>query len=385
MMTSVATRAESSIVPKRVGRVLLVACWIAVLYGAAQASPHPSGPGLYGLWISAAVFLLTFTVAVELPGAARLIVISGLAGVAMQFFAPSNGAFVAIIAAISVAGIRLDPPLNRQVAAAIGVGFLLAGRSSAHPFSGPATVAVIPALLFSYLGANALRRLRAERGRTQQLLEEVVAGRDARVRAAALDERTRLAREIHDVLAHTLSALSIQLEGARMLAAQRPGDPEIATALERAGGLAKEGLGEARRAVGSLREEALPGPELLPQLAEQFEQDSSVSCRFEVEGAVVELQPEARLAVYRIAQEALTNVRKHADASGVSIVLRYTPDGVELVVQDEGAARTAPIPGGGYGISGMRERAELLHGRLDAGPTAAGFRVRLWIPRRANG
>jgi signal transduction histidine kinase len=169
-----------------------------------------------------------------------------------------------------------------------------------------------------------------------------------------------------------------------MLAEQRACDPAVATALERAGRLAREGLGEARRAVGSLRGETLPGPDLLPQLAQEFENDTGVSCRLQVEGPRGDLSAEARLALYRIAQEALTNVRKHADASSVEITLNAAPDGIELIVDNDGMPPASPRPGGGFGVSGMRERAELLGGSLEAGPTDTGFRVRGWIPRRTS-
>jgi signal transduction histidine kinase len=165
-----------------------------------------------------------------------------------------------------------------------------------------------------------------------------------------------------------------------MLAEQGTADPALVGALERAGTLAREGLGEARRAVGSLRGETLPGPDLLPQLAREFQADTGVPCRLRVEGQPADLSVEARLAMYRIAQEALTNVRKHADATSLTITLRYEPNGVELIVEDEGTPLASPLPGGGYGVSGMRERAELLGGSLQAGETATGYRVRLWIP-----
>jgi signal transduction histidine kinase len=229
-----------------------------------------------------------------------------------------------------------------------------------------------------------MRRLRLEQQRSEALLAEVVAGRNAHIRAAALDERAHLAREMHDVLAHTLSALSIQLEGARMLAEQRSSDPAVLAALERTGHLAREGLSEARRAVGSLRGEALPGPNLFPQVAQAFEQDTGVSCTLTVEGQPIDLGAEARLALYRIVQEALTNVRKHAEASAVAIRLHYRADGIELVVENDGRPRASSLPGGSYGLSGMRERAALLGGSLEAGPTAEGYRVWLWIPIRVS-
>jgi signal transduction histidine kinase len=151
-------------------------------------------------------------------------------------------------------------------------------------------------------------------------------------------------------------------------------------AVERASRLAREGLIEARRAVASLRDESLPGPDLLPHLAEDFERDTGVPCRLHVEGQPRNLAPEARLAIYRAAQEALTNIRKHADATSVDVDLRYTPHGVELTVENQGSARPSPIESGGYGLSGMRERAELLGGTVEAGPTESGFRVCLRLP-----
>lgn len=385
MSLSPSTIARGSIVPLRVGRVLLLLLWLAVLYGTAVAVPHLAGVRSIGAWAAALVFLTTFTVAIERSIAVQLLPVSGLAGVAMQYCVPSNAAFVAVVAVIAVVAIRLDTTRGRRVAAFTAGGFLLASAVAPHPLSASTVVSMVPGLLFAYLGSAALQRLRAEQQRTQELLEEVVAGRDAVIRAAALDERAHLARELHDVLAHTLSALSIHLEGARMLAAQRSCDPAVVQALERTSGLAREGLGEARRAVGSLKGEFLPGPDLLPQLAGEFERDSGVPCRLHIEGTPVELVAAARLAIYRIVQEALTNVRKHSHASSVAVTLRYGLDEIELVVENEGIARSSPLPGGGYGVGGMRERARLLSGRLEAGPTQTGFKVLVWIPREQSG
>jgi signal transduction histidine kinase len=169
-----------------------------------------------------------------------------------------------------------------------------------------------------------------------------------------------------------------------MAARERAGvDPQLADAIERAHHLAKAGLEESRRAIGMLRGDDLPGPERLGALAAEFERDSAVPCRVGVEGDERELGSEARLTVYRVAQEALTNVRKHARAERVELLLRYEPDGVRLVVEDfaaPGAAPPGPSDGGGYGLTGMRERAELLGGTLAAAPTGQGFRVELWVP-----
>ena len=116
----------------------------------------------------------------------------------------------------------------------------------------------------------------------------------------------------------------------------------------------------------------------------EFERDSAIPCRVTVDGAERELGSEARLTVYRVAQEALTNVRKHAGAQRVELHLRYEPEGVRLVVEDFASAAAAPAEadpnGAGYGLTGMRERAELLGGTLAAAATGMGFRVELWVP-----
>jgi signal transduction histidine kinase len=140
-------------------------------------------------------------------------------------------------------------------------------------------------------------------------------------------------------------------------------------------------LEEARRAIGTLRDEELPGPERLTELARQFEGDRGVPCTVTVVGSPRLLRSsEGRLALYRVAQEALTNVAKHAAGTvRVAITLGYEESSVRLTVEDFGVDPDVS-GGGGYGLTGMRERAELLGGRLTAGPTGQGFRVELEVP-----
>jgi signal transduction histidine kinase len=206
--------------------------------------------------------------------------------------------------------------------------------------------------------------------------------RAAQAEGAALAERQRLAREMHDVLAHSLSGLVLNLEGAMLLAGQGGADPRVSDAIRRAHGLAKTGLQEARRAIGLLRDDALPGPRRLAGLAAEFEADTGVACQVTVTGAEAELGADARLTVYRVAQEALTNIRKHARPSRVEIRLAYERSGIRLVVEDFGRCGEYAVPdeGTGYGLTGMSERAELLGGTLTAGPTDGGFRVELRVP-----
>jgi signal transduction histidine kinase len=214
---------------------------------------------------------------------------------------------------------------------------------------------------------------------------ELQASREAEARAAAAAERGRLSREMHDVLAHSLSALALQLETTRLLARSRGVDEQVTRAVDRAHHLAASGLDEARRAIATERGDELPGPERIGALVDAFAEQSGLPVVVEVHGEPHELGPEARLAVYRTAQEALTNVRRHATAERVEVELNYLSDSTVLIIEDH-AIEGSPPPisvaanGGGYGLTGMRERAELLGGELLAAPTSGGFRVELRLP-----
>jgi signal transduction histidine kinase len=186
---------------------------------------------------------------------------------------------------------------------------------------------------------------------------------------------------MHDVLAHSLSALAVQLEGTRLLARSTGADPGVVEAVERSHHLARGGLEEARRAIGALRGGDMPGPDRLGALTAEFRDQTGVETALALDGEPRELTSEARLAVYRTAQEALTNVRRHADAERVDVRLRYADEGTWLTVEDRGAGANGTHDQGlGYGLTGMRERAELLGGRLGAAPTPDGFRVELFLP-----
>jgi signal transduction histidine kinase len=268
---------------------------------------------------------------------------------------------------------------------ALALGWLLSGD---RPVAGIALNEL--GVVAFYLVALFARRSREANEQTQRLLLELEASRAAQAESAVLAERQRLAREMHDVLAHTLSGLVLTLESARLLAARTEVDGGVRDSVEKAHRLAKSGLDEARRAVGMLRGDELPGPGRLADLALAFEADTGVPCRFELRGIVHDVGADRQLTLYRVAQEALTNVRKHAHPEHVDVVLDFEPAGTRLTVEDvedaeggaseEDASGHVPV-GGGYGLTGMRERAELLGGSLAAGRTDAGFRVELWIPQ----
>jgi len=241
-------------------------------------------------------------------------------------------------------------------------------------------IADASAIVFFFMGYLA-RQFRMGQARAERLVEELEASREAQAHAVALRERQHLARELHDVLAHSLSALAVQLEGARLLARSTGADPSVVEAVERSHHFARGGLEEARRAIEALRGGDMPGPDRLPALADQFREQTGVETALTFAGEPRDLPSEARLALYRTAQEALTNVRRHADAEHVDVRLRYADDGTWLTVEDRGRHVNGTTESGpGYGLTGMRERAELIGGRLAAAPTPEGFRVELYIP-----
>ncbi|MFJ8751414.1 sensor histidine kinase [Streptomyces sp. NPDC102441] len=230
------------------------------------------------------------------------------------------------------------------------------------------------------LGGYVLRLDAEARGSSQRLLAQERAARAAEAGTAALAERSRIAREIHDVLAHSLSAQLVHLEAARLLIEREPSAEFRDQVLERvvaARSMAREGLAETRQALSALRGEMTPVEDFLRQLV------AGESAEVSVAGDRRVLTAEASQTVRRVAQEALTNTRKHAPGAAVSVRLAYQPGWVALEVRDSGGHRPAgelAVSGSGYGLVGMRERAELLGGTLEAGPDEKGFVVNLRVP-----
>ncbi|MFJ7150932.1 sensor histidine kinase [Streptomyces sp. NPDC100445] len=225
--------------------------------------------------------------------------------------------------------------------------------------------------------AGYVLRLDAEaRGSAQRLLAQERAARDAEAESAALAERARIAREIHDVLAHSLSAQLVHLEAARLLIESGAERERILERVVAARGMARDGLSETRQALCALRGELTPLEDFLSELV-----SAADGAEVTVTGERRPLPAEASQAVRRVAQEALTNVRKHAHGARVRVRLDYREHEVALHVRDSGG-RPGELggAGGGYGLLGMRERAELLGGSLDAGPHEEGFTVTLKVP-----
>jgi signal transduction histidine kinase len=209
--------------------------------------------------------------------------------------------------------------------------------------------------------------------------------RELLARQAAGEERVRIARELHDVVAHNVSLMVVQ---AQALAATGADDEQRA-GLQRLAGVGREALSEMHRMLGLLRldsaetaeREPQPGVRDLEGLIAGTE-SAGLAAALVVEGDPRPLPAGVDLSAFRIVQEALTNVIRHASAKSVTVDLRYLPDNLEVTVTDDGVGKPANGSSGGHGLVGMRERAVLFGGGFEAGPLGGGrgYRVRASLP-----
>lgn len=285
--------------------------------------------------------------------------------------------------------------------AGLAAGFLGAGLAALRYFSyygdsftlmvnaGAIAVSVVAAWALGNLRRARLQQLAAVEERAQLLELE----RDQEMRLAATTERARIARELHDVVAHSLSVVIAQADGGRYAG---KADPEAATgALEAIAATGRQALTDMRSLLGVLREgggeEYAPQPDVgaIPALVEDV-RASGLDVDLIVEGEPRLMPAGPQLAAYRIVQESLTNVLKHAGpASRAWVRLQWRPDALELSVLDDGRGASAALSsehgaagdGGGQGLRGMRERAQLHRGRVEAGPRhGGGFGVHAALP-----
>lgn len=227
--------------------------------------------------------------------------------------------------------------------------------------------------------------LAARRSYAQALEEKTAALEAARqelARRAVVEERTRIARDLHDILAHAMSVITVQAGVGAHLMDRDPGQAaEALRVIEQTG---REALQEMRRLLGALRSDDLPtepqpGLASLDLLATQTSA-AGVPVELRIEGSARPLPAGLEVSAYRIAQEALTNSIKHAPGGRARLTVRYRPRTVEVEVVDQGGGPD-PSPGdGGHGLRGMRERVALYGGVLEAGPSAGGFRVIATFP-----
>ena len=259
---------------------------------------------------------------------------------------------------------------------------------------------VLMVLLAALASAAALTGI-AQRARSEALVHrtarQAIAG--TLVEHTARGERARIARELHDVVAHHISMIAVQAETARLAT---PGMPAAgAQRLLEIGDTARAGLTEMRRLLGVLREDAQaadpgqadadrhpqPGLQQLNELLDEARDTSGTGTRIIISGPPATLDPGVELAAYRIVQEALTNARRHAPGAAVDVELHFADDALGLRIRDNGPGPSAaqPVAAGGHGLPGMRERAAAAGGELRTGAApGGGFLIEATLPAKAE-
>jgi signal transduction histidine kinase len=363
---------------------------VVVLITVPLAQPH-LGSGADGIGVAVALGVSTVSWVVWLLARRRARVaivalsVMGVAGGVLAGLSPLSTAIAVGCVVTSTVGARLNPETSLAITAGTVAAFLAAALATGAPTE---TLLGYP-LTFIGLWAFGLSRhaflLRAEQA--ERMLAESRRARDAETQAAALAERARIAREIHDVLAHSLAAVSVNLQAAEGLLGTLPaGRPELAKAIEcigRAGVFTREGLADARRAIMALRDDAAPLADQLAALAGEYQADGDLAVDFTVTGTPRTVAAEAALAAYRTAQEALTNARKHAHGQPARLSLEFSAAEIAVrVVNPLPVQASGPLAATGaqYGLTGLRERAALGGGTLTAGPAGGEWQVCLKIP-----
>ena len=257
----------------------------------------------------------------------------------------------------------------------------------------PSTAAIVGLaawLLLILAVSEAVRGRLAYRSESRRRALEVERTRIEEARRQASEQRLGIARELHDVLAHSISLINVQAGVALELMDQRPDSAR--TALSAIKQTSKDALLEVQSVLAALRRPDEPAPHApTPTLGDltgllDNARAAGLEVRLQVSGTPATLPVAVEQAAYRIVQEAVTNVVRHARARAVTVQLSYLPDELQLVVEDDGQGAASPLPNGGYGINGMRERASALGGQLTAGPHAGGgFRVHAHVPLHAEG
>jgi signal transduction histidine kinase len=378
--------------------------WAVVLFGLSCVSlgkingtPDHHGSLPVGVAISA---VLSLVVALRRRMPERMLVVAAATGVAQLVLdeQPMIADFAMLVIIYTVAG---D---GARWASRLGLaGGLLAGTLSTTRWPddhsgvlGHIAVAVFQTVPFAlaWVLGDSLRTRRAYFAQLEERAARLEKEREAQAKVAVAAERARIARELHDVVAHNVSVMVVQADGAAYVLDAAP--DQARKALETISSTGRQALAEMRRLLGVLRTgehkeegEYVPQPDVeqIDDLVEQC-RSAGLPVDFKVEGTPRPLPSGVELTAYRIVQEALTNTRKHGGpGAGASVRLVYFDDGLGLLVEDDG--KGAPhelyedggVDGRGHGLIGMRERVGMVGGTLDAGPRpGGGFRISALLP-----
>lgn len=315
----------------------------------------------------------------------------GLAGylVLVALAYPEVGSLGGALVLAHTLGCHVDPDRRKPWTIALLLAGILGVAATLRTFDFNALL-----LLVAYSRGASLRSKRSYLGELERRVATADALAEEQARQAVLDERTRIARELHDVVAHGMSVMVVQAGAASRVLAEHPDQAaEAIVAIERTG---RESLGEMRRLLGVLREPGdeegdadgaglspQPGIAELETLVDTFrETDLEVHLDVTLDE---ELTTGLQLSVYRIVQEALTNALRHAGPARASVAVSRIGDVVEVRVDDDGRGASATSDGPGHGLAGMRERAALYGGSVDAGArVGGGFSVVAHLPVGAH-
>jgi len=370
--------------------VLLLVLGLAEIWGALPSRDGAGSP----LWSSLAVVISTVPLVVRRSHPLLITAVSSVAllilFVTVPIYVLFYGSFVPI--AFITFSVARHGQGRAPFYGAAWQGLALVGFTVfvPHQDTGPSIVFNFGFLTMAWVAGWALAvfERRAATARRHAVDTEVAATKLAM--AAVLEERTRIARELHDIIAHAVSVIVVQAGAAEPIVEENP--DYVRTALETIRSTGVSALAEMRRVVAMLREAddphllaPQPGVNALPELIEHA-RHGGLDASLTLDGLVGPLPTGLDLAVYRIVQEALSNVRRHAAASSAWVELNYLPDLLHVEIRDDGlGAVIGAEPSGGHGLIGMRERAALYGGQLETSTEAGhGFTVRARLPLAAT-
>jgi signal transduction histidine kinase len=367
---------------------LAFAAWSQVdLWKNAPATMHVvGGRGV----LSVLLLLITLPLAARRQRpAAALLTAAGALVVAAFLVSHSNGApvevFLAMLIAFYSVGAHCDDRPSPLVGAVAVAAIAAADLARPGTFSASGTrPGAWLAFAIAWLVGRDQRRRRQRVGELEDRAERLEREREEQAQLAVAEERGRIARELHDVIAHNVSVIVVQAQAGPHLVGDTKRVVGVFQAIESSG---RDALGELRRLLGILRsgDDQLaigpqPGLSSLQSLVEHV-RASGVSLELRIEGEPVHLPAGVDLSAYRIVQEALTNVVKHAGGAAAEVVIRYRERALELDVVDDGHSRPVDVNGAGHGLIGMRERVALYGGTLEAGTRdGGGYAVRARLP-----
>jgi signal transduction histidine kinase len=352
---------------------------------------HPVPLASLSMVAAAAMLLRTARPLVCLLLTLALIVVAHLPGTGVTLTGTVVVAFL-----LALASVGRHAPNRRSVAAVVGatILFVVAAAFGGRPWD---VVVVIMACGAAWGAGRLLRGEAANSARLGSLADEIAAQQELRTRDAVQGERIRVARELHDTVAHLVSVMTLHAGGVRRRLDDDPARQPERDALLEVERLGREAVGELHSILGVLRTDeprtteslgsdvavaSSPQPSLadLPQLVARVSA-AGVPVELTVDGEGRGLSAGAELAAYRVAQEALTNVLKHGSRSGARVQVTYGREAVEVMVEDPGRpAATVHAAGSGLGLAGIRERVAFYGGRVEVGSTDAGFRVWASLP-----